>query len=103
MSDLQHNWEHHGKAELMKDCVGAGWHFPKEIARPRVAHFCGHKPFMFDRKAYSRPFTIARLEHHRRQHGELGAWLEVLSEERRVLSGKLQRRFQRAACKSYSA
>jgi hypothetical protein len=26
-----------------------------------------------------------------------------LSEERRVLSGKFQRRFQRAACKSYSA
>jgi len=38
-----------------------------------------------------------------RQHGELGAWLEVLSEERRVLTGKLQRRFQRAACKSYIA
>ena len=35
--------------------------------------------------------------------GELGAWLEVLSEERRVLSGKFRRRFQRAACKSYSA
>jgi hypothetical protein len=26
-----------------------------------------------------------------------------LSEERRVLSGKFQRRFQRAACKSYTA
>jgi len=103
MTNLPDIWGHHGKEELMKDCSGAGWHFPTEIRRPRVAHFCGRKPFLFDRHAYSRPFTIARLEHHRRQHGELGAWLEVLSEERRVLSGKFQRRFQRAAGKSCSA
>jgi hypothetical protein len=103
MSDLQHISEHHGVDELKHDCANSNWHFPKKVRRPRVAHFCGHKPFLFDRQSYSRPFTIARLEHHRRQHDELGAWLEVLSEERRVLSGKFRRRFQRAACKSYSA
>jgi hypothetical protein len=92
MSDLQHIWAHHGKEELMKDCNGAGWHFPTEIRRPRVAHFCGRKPFLFDRHAYSRPFTIARLEHHRRHHGELRAWLALLNEERRILAGKVQRR-----------
>ena len=97
MSDLQHISEHHGVDELKQDCADGNWHFPKKVRRPRVAHFCGRKPFLFDRGSYSRPFTIARLEHHRRQHGELGAWLEVLSEERRVLSGKFQRRFQRAA------
>jgi hypothetical protein len=91
MSDLQHIWGHHGKDELIKDCMGSGWHFPKIIRRPRVAHFCGRKPFLFDRKAYSRPFTIARLEHHRRHHGEAGAWLAVLNEDRRVLSGKLRK------------
>jgi hypothetical protein len=96
MSDLQHIPSHHGKEELMNDCVGVGWHFPKDICRPRVAHFCGRKPFLFDRQAYSRPFTIARLEHHRHQHGDLGAWLAVLNEERRVLAGKLRRRLQRA-------
>src|SRR6476620_10542886 len=99
MSDLQHNWQHHGKAELMEDCLGAGWHFPKEVTRPRVAHFCGRKPFLFDRKAYSRPFTIARLEHHRRRHSDLGAWLAVLNEERHVLAGKFQRRLRRAVGK----
>jgi hypothetical protein len=99
MTDLQHVWGHHGKEELMKDCAGAGWHFPTEIRRPRVAHFCGRKPLLSDPKAFSRPFTIARLEHHRRQRSKLGAWLGVLSEERHVLSGKFQRRFQRAACK----
>jgi len=103
VSDLQHISEHHGVDEFKQDCADSNWHFPKKVRRPRVAHFCGRKPFLFDRQSYSRPFTIARLEHHRRQHGELGAWLEVLSEERRVLSGKFQRRFQRAACKSYSA
>jgi hypothetical protein len=92
MSDLQHVWAHHGKEELMKDCDGAGWHFPKEIRRPRVAHFCGRKPFLFDRDTYSRPFTIARLEHHRRSHGDLGAWLLVLNEDRQVLSDKVKRR-----------
>ena len=96
MSDLQHIWGHHGKQELVEDCRRAGWHFPKTIQRPRVAHFCGRKPMLFDRHAYSRPFTIARLEHHRRKHGELGAWLAVLNEERHILAGKSQRRLQRA-------
>jgi len=91
LSNLQHVWSHHGKAELVKDCVGAGWHFPKEIQRPRAVHFCGRKPFLFDRKAYSRPFTIARLEHHRRRHGDLGAWSAVLSEDRRILANKVRR------------
>ena len=94
MSNLQHVWGHHGKEELMKDCVGTGWHFPKEIHRPRVAHFCGRKPLLIDRKAYSRPFTIARLEHHRRHHGELRAWLAVLNEDRRVLVDKIKRRLR---------
>jgi hypothetical protein len=98
-ADLQHIWGHHGREELMNDCTGRGWHFPNAIHRPRVAHFCGRKPFLFDRKAYSRPFTIARLEHHRRHHGDLGAWLAVMNEERRVLWGKVQRRLKRSGAK----
>jgi len=93
MSNLQHVWGHHGKEELIEDCIGTDWHFPTEIQRPRVAHFCGRKPFLFDRQAYSRPFTIARLEHHRRRHGHFGAWLAVLNEERQIVSGKVKRRF----------
>jgi hypothetical protein len=92
MSDLQHIWAHHGKEELVKDCNGAGWHFPKEIRRPRVAHFCGRKPFLFYRDTYSRPFTIARLEHHRRRHDDVGAWLAVLNEECSVAASKAGRR-----------
>jgi hypothetical protein len=103
MSDLQHISEHHGVDELKHDCGDSNWYFPKKVRRPRVAHFCGRKPSLFDHHSYSRPFTIARLEHHRRQHGELGAWLEVLNEEGRALSGKVQRRFKRAACKPNSA
>jgi len=93
MSDLQHIWGYHGKEELRKDCVGAGWHFPRKIARPRVAHFCGRKPSLFDRQAYSRPFTIARLEHHRRHRGELGAWLTMLREDCQALTKKIKCRF----------
>jgi hypothetical protein len=97
MSNLQHIWGHHGVDELKQDCADSNWHFPKTIRRPRVAHFCGRKPSLFDRKAYSRPFTIARLEHHYRHHGELGAWLAVLQEDRRALASKVRRRLRNLA------
>lgn len=96
-TDLQHVWAHHGKDELIEDCKGNGWHFPKQIRRPRVAHFCWRKPFLYDSKAYSRPFTIARLEHHRRHHGDFGAWYAVLNEERHVVASKVMRRLKRHA------
>ena len=102
MTNLQDIWGHHGFDELKQDCADSNWHFPKTIRRPRVAHFCGRKPLLCDRQAYSRPFTIARLEHHRRRHGELGAWLAVLNEERHVWGGKFQHRLQRALGKSNS-
>ena len=94
ISNLQHIWGHHGKEELVQDCRGAGWHFPKTIKRPRIAHFCGRKPFLFDYKAYSRPFTIARLEHHRAHNGELGAWFSVLQEDCRRLFRRVKQRVQ---------
>ena len=100
VSDLQHITGYHGIDELKQDCADSNWHFPKKVRRPRVVHFCGRKPFLFDRQSYPRPFTIARLEHHRRQHGELGAWLAALNEERQVLAGKFQRRVQRSVGKS---
>jgi hypothetical protein len=92
VSDLQHISGHHGVAELKQDCAASNWHFPKTIRRPRVAHFCGRKPLLFDSDNYSRPFTIARLEHHRRRHGDLGAWVAVLNEDRRVLANKVKQR-----------
>ena len=95
MSNLQHVRGHHGIDELKRDCVDSDWNFPQSIHRPRVAHFCGHKPFVFDLDNYSRPFTIARLEHHRRQLGRLGAWMAVLNEERHAFTGKFQRRLHR--------
>jgi hypothetical protein len=92
MSNLQHIWGHHGKEEFVQDCRGAGWHFPKTIKRPRIAHFCGRKPFLFDHKAYSRPFTIARLEHNRSRRGELGAWFALMQEDGNRLFSKVKRR-----------
>ena len=95
MTDLQHIGGHHGLDELKQDCVSSNWHFPKTIRRPRVVHFCGRKPLVFDWQAYSRPFTIARLEHHRRRRSNLGAWLALMNEETRVLIGKVKGRFVR--------
>jgi hypothetical protein len=94
VSDLQHIPVQHGKEELMKDCNGAGWHFPAKICRPRVAHFCGRKPLLSDPKAYSRPFTVARLEHYRRRRSNLGAWQAIMNEEARVLLSKAKGRFR---------
>ncbi len=94
-ADLQYIPEHHGNEELVQDCASAGWHFPKSIHRPFVAHFCGRKPLVVDRKAYSHPFTIARLEHHRSQHSEFGAWLALFNEERSLQIGRIKRRFRR--------
>jgi hypothetical protein len=91
LSDLQYVGGHHGVDELKQDCADNGWHFPKQIRRPRVAHFCERKPLLFDGKAYSRPFTIARLEHHRGCHRHWGAWLAVLNEERQIVSSKVKR------------
>jgi hypothetical protein len=93
-TDLQHIWMHHGREEIDADCAGAGWRFPATIRRPRVLHFCGRKPLLSSRGAYSRPFTMARLEHHRRRHGEVGAWAEVLKEEAGVIAKKLGRRIR---------
>ena len=99
-ANLQHIPGHHGIAELEQDCAGGGWRFPKVIQRPRVAHFPGRKPpFWLYRKMYRRPFTIARLEHYRRYHGSLGAWLAVLNEDRRALADKVKRRLERYASK----
>jgi hypothetical protein len=95
VSDLQHIGGHHGIDELKQDCADSSWHFPHKVRRPRVAHFCGRKPFLFDRRSYSRPFTIARLEHHRRRRSNLGAWLAIMNEDTRVLRGKVKGRFSR--------
>jgi hypothetical protein len=94
VSDLQHIGEHHGIDELKQDCADSNWYFPKTIRRPRVAHFCGRKPFLFDRDSYSRPFTIARLEHHRRHKHEWGAWLAIVGEDLGVVRKKFTHRLR---------
>ncbi len=95
VADLQYHVGHHGKREIDEDTSGCKWRFPRNITRPRVCHFCGQKPLMMDHRAYSRAFTIARLEHYRRSKSEAEAWLAVLREEGGVLAGKLRRRLGR--------
>lgn len=96
-TDLQYGPRHHGREEIDRDTAGCGWRWPERIARPRVAHFAGQKPHVLNWRAYSRAFTIARLEHHRRHHGELGAWGAVLAEEWPIYRDKVQRQLARFA------
>ena len=95
MSDLQYHVGHHGQREIDIDTSGSGWRFPVRISRPRVCHFCGQKPLLHNWRAYSRAFTIARLEHHRIKKSQIGAWLAVLREEFQVILKKLRGRSQR--------
>ena len=93
MSDLQHIPGHHGIAEFQQDCAGVGWRFPANIQRPRVAHFSGRKPFLFDRRGLTgRPCSLLAWSTIVCHRGELGAWLAVLNEERRLLAEKVKRR-----------
>jgi len=95
VSDLQDLWLQRGIAELEADCQSSRWRFPENISRPRIAHFCGRKPHLSDRSSYSKPFTIARLEHYRKFYGNLGSWLCVLREEWGVVRGKIRSRYLR--------
>jgi hypothetical protein len=94
-TDLQYVTRHVGCEEIERDIADAGWHFPKNIRRPRVAHFCGQKPFILNRRAYSRPFTTGRLEHYRRTKGEIGTWWSVWKEELAVMAKKIRSRIGR--------
>lgn len=93
--DLQHVWGHHGTEELEADCIEGGWQWPENVLRPRVAHFCGRKPNVLDSRSYSRPFTIARLEHYKAIHSNFEAWLRILAEDFKVFWKKGLRRFER--------
>jgi hypothetical protein len=102
ISDLQHLRSEQGIEEFVQDLKNSGCRFPKSVKRPRVAHFCGNKPYLHDFKSYSNPFTIARLEHYRKTRGEFGAWAAVLNEERKILQkrlgGKLKKKLRVAGC-----
>lgn len=83
-SDLQHTRGMSGTAELIRDCAESGWSFPASVTRPRIVHFCGQKPYVYNHRGYSKPFTIARLEHQRRLKGDLAAWSAILTEDARI-------------------
>jgi hypothetical protein len=91
-TDLQYLVRHHGQSEIDDDTEGCGWRFPKTINRPRVVHFCGQKPHIHNWRAYSRAFTIARLEHFRETKSDVGAWLAVFVEEINILMDKVKRK-----------
>ena len=97
MSDLQNIPVYNGKEELVIDTTDSGWRFPEEVSRPRIAHFCGRKPNVFDFKAYDKPFTIARLEHYRQRYVNLIPWIVILWIDGCIATkkiwGKLKRRF----------
>ena len=91
-ADLQYAVRHHGQQEIDADTHGCGWYFPKFINRPRAVHFCGQKPYLHNWRAYSKAFTIARLEHYRKTKSEIRTWLAVFVEEINILMDKVKRK-----------
>ena len=89
-SDLQYLPRHHGREEITKDTSSCGWSFPEHVTRPRAVHLCGQKPHMLNWRGYSHAFTIARLEHYRRNHSTIVAWVKVWTEEILVVFARLR-------------
>jgi len=84
-----------GFDELLRNNPVTGWDFSSDVKHPAILHFCGRKPNIFDFKCYSRPFTTARLAHHRRRHSYLGAWWTIVKEDGEILSNKIIGRLKR--------
>lgn len=98
-TDLQ--WVRSRDHEGVKhDCKQCGWGFPEDVHRSMVLHFCGSKPSTLNFKCYSRPFTIARLAHHRRTHSVLGAWIVILSEDGMALWRRVVNKVKGSWCKN---
>jgi hypothetical protein len=62
-----------------------------------VVHFCGQKPLLQNRRAYSALFTAFRLQHYRNLYGtgfvaQIRAWSKILAEEWRVFRPRLARK-----------
>ena len=90
-ADLQ--WSRNfGFDELIKTGSPFGWDFPAQIDHPAILHFCGRKPSTLDFQCFSRPFTIARLAHHKALHSSLAAWCRILQEDVAVMAGKVRRK-----------
>ena len=86
-SDLQ--WSRNfGFDRLATEGAPFGWHFPENVEHPVVLHFCGRKPSTVDLECFSRPFTIARLDHYRLSYNALAAWLKILSEDTKMTASK---------------
>jgi len=84
-----------GREDIDKDCAHAGLDFPENVGKPMIVHFCGRKPFIFDFGAYTRPFTIARLAHHRQSRSLVGAWLVIILEDGGVFLSKVLKKIKR--------
>jgi len=90
-ADLQ--WSRNfGFDELIKTGSPFGWDFPAQVDHPAILHFCGRKPSTLDSQCFSRPFTIARLAHHKALYSSLAAWCRILQEDVVVMAGKVRRK-----------
>ena len=95
MTDLQHIPLFHGVDEIIKDCKGYYLSFPKKIKRPRILHFCGKKPWIYDIRIFQFPYTIARLEHNKTKDNLVISFLKILWIDTRILLTKIIKRFKK--------
>jgi hypothetical protein len=70
---------------------------------PEIVHFCGQKPLIQNRSAYSALFTEFRIRHYQNFHGtgylaRIHAWSKIIAEELRILKPRLARNLFPANC-----
>jgi len=96
--DLQLVTVDHLKEELEHKFPCSLNSLPENIQQPKIIHFCGRKPFMYDVNSFSKPFTSCRIAHYQNLYKsqlEIQAlcWLQLFKEEMNILIEKAQKRF----------
>jgi lipopolysaccharide biosynthesis glycosyltransferase len=92
--DLQWIPEHRGVRETMRKFNPQGWQLPAQVESPYILHFCGKKPYIYDPRSYSKPFSLARLQHYRyKLPGKLFSQIKnIAQEEMNIVLSKVKQK-----------
>lgn len=92
--DLQWIPSHRGFQETVRKFHPQGWLLPAQVESPYIIHFCGKKPYIHDPRSYSKPFSLARLQHYRYQRpGNFFSQIKnIAQEEINVVLSKVKKK-----------
>ena len=94
--DLQWIPEHRGVKQTVTKFNPQGWSLPTQVESPYILHFCGKKPYIHDPRSYSKPFSLARLQHYQySMPGKMFSQIKnIAQEEINIVLSKIKRKFR---------